>query len=568
MASGEQLSTYEPVAVICLVVQFSFLTAGTQETGGYYNFSNIRYGQPPIGSLRFAPPKPPRTNRSTVNDGQDGRICPQAVPQWSKERPLFLQAYYEGMGNVSSFTNAVPPGINITGVAPGPRDPRTNEDCLFLEVIVPKTVYHSSTSRAPVFVWTFGGGFYEGDLEAQGNPAGLLAQSMTNPDTAPGIVYVSINYRLGALGWLAGPTFTSSGGTPNLGIYDQRLAFEWIQENIHHFGGDRDRVTAGGESAGASITMHQITAFGGLERAPFQQAYIASPAFNPNPYDWQQEKTYQLFLNYAKVSTLAELQAASSETVIRANELLVYNSTFGASNGIGLVVDGNIVPQLAALLLAQGRRAKNVQAVFTGHTTNEGFLFADPSVQNATAFNDRLQTVVFPDVQPDILNYIINTLYPPIFSNKKDLGLFFSNETSIGYNDTISRLATLQADFILTSNAHALLKAFAVNNTYAYLFGEGLGLHGEDTTYTFYNYGPTEDTEGIESVNATVARASQDWILSFTSTGNPNGKGEVTLPPYGNNRTMGLLSNLGLGITVADPAGKERCDFWEKALYF
>ena len=167
-----------------------------------------------------------------------------------------------------------------------------------------------------------------------------------------------------------------------------------------------------------------------------------------------------------------------------------------------------------------------------------------------------------------MLDYITNTLYPPIFSNQKDLGLFFSNVTSIGYNDSISRLATLQADLLLTSNVQAALKAFGVNKTHAYLFDEGLGLHGEDTPYTFYNYEPTPDGDGVGLVNATVARAFQAWILNFVSTGTPNGKGSVGFPVYGDNQTMGLLSSKDLGILVKDPAGKERCDFWEKALFF
>ena len=138
--------------------------------------------------------------------------------RWVKERSLFIDVYYGGKGNISDFTNVPPPGINVMGVAPGPQDLRTSEDCLFLEVIVPKTVYGNPASRAPVLVWTFGGGFYEGYTESQGNPAGLVAQATINPDTQPGVVYVTINYRLGALGWLAGPTYTASGGTPNLGI--------------------------------------------------------------------------------------------------------------------------------------------------------------------------------------------------------------------------------------------------------------------------------------------------------------------------------------------------------------
>lgn len=67
-----------------------------------------------------------------------------------------------------------------------------------------------------------------------------------------------MNYRLGAFGWLSGPTLQSN-GTANAGLHDQRLALEWIQDNIHLFGGDPNRVTIIGESAGGGSIMHQIT---------------------------------------------------------------------------------------------------------------------------------------------------------------------------------------------------------------------------------------------------------------------------------------------------------------------
>ena len=247
---------------------------------------------------------------------------------------------------------------------------------------------------------------------------------------------------------------------------------------------------------------------------------------------------------------------------------MVYNSTFGASGGTGPVVDGNIVPQLPALLLAQGRYAKNVRGVLAGHNTNEGFIFTNPAIQNATAFNEQLKGAVLPDVQPSILAHINSTLYPPTFSNQKELGLFFSNQTSIGYNDTISRLATLEADILITSNVYAALKAFDVNKTHAYVFDVGLGLHGEDTPYVFYNDVPTKDVFGIGEVNATVAKTFQDLLLSYVSNGDPNGKGNISLPVYGENRTMVLLSDLGVGILVEDPAGAARDDFWEQGLFF
>ena len=81
------------------------LTLRIEETARYYNFSNIRYAQPPIGNPRFAPSKSLLLNRTTVKDGQGGRICIQGIVQWAKERTLFVDAYYKGMGNVSSFTN-------------------------------------------------------------------------------------------------------------------------------------------------------------------------------------------------------------------------------------------------------------------------------------------------------------------------------------------------------------------------------------------------------------------------------------------------------------------------------
>lgn len=157
-------------------------------------------------------------------------------------------------------------------------DPRTNEDCLFLDIIVPRKVFEKAGSKkgAPVLgesicnlnysssefnyanvdakVWIYGGGFTGGDKAGinTGNPAGLIQRSND------GIIYVALNYRLGAFGWLAGPTFQTD-GTPNAGLHDQRFALHWIQKHIASFGGDPDQVTVMGESAGGGSIMHQIT---------------------------------------------------------------------------------------------------------------------------------------------------------------------------------------------------------------------------------------------------------------------------------------------------------------------
>ncbi|KAL8672202.1 MAG: hypothetical protein Q9168_003334 [Polycauliona sp. 1 TL-2023] len=493
------------------------------DTGRYYNFSNVRYAQPPVGELRFRLPKAPLTNRTGVNNGQDGRVCPQGSPPWSQERALFLKAYSaysQGQGSIEPFTRAPPPGFDTSPKPPPATDGRESEDCLFLEVIVPTGVF-SQTKKAPVVIWTYGGGFYSGNIQSQGNPAGLVARSIANPATAPGVVYVSINYRLGALGWLAGPTFSESGG---------------VQQYIYLFGGDPARVTVMGESVGAAMNIHQITAHGDNRDTPFQQAVMISPAFNPNPYNTLQEATFKKFLTYANVTSLAELRALDSEKIIAANSLAIYNSTYGAT-AFGPVVDSKL-------------------AIFTGHNTNEGFLFTDPSTQNITAFNAQVASYL-PDAANQTLDLIENSLYPPTFNQPSKLS----------YNDSISRLSTLSGDFIVNCNMYALLESFNSSSPHGFLFAEGGGLHGEETPYTFNTDGPEADVYGFGKVNGTVAEALQDWLLTFTAKGDPNGAEEPKIPVYGTKRELGLLSNKGLGASTVDPAGKERCEFWNKELY-
>jgi len=367
-----------------------------------------------------------------------------------------------------------------------------------------------------------------------------------------------MNYRLGSFGWLAGPSFSASGGTPNAGFYDQRLALEWIQTNIHFFGGDPKRVTIMGASAGASSGLHQITAYGGSKgKAPFQQAFLESPAFSPNPYNWMQEEIFQRVLTLANATSLVDLRNMTSEQAIAVNTATIFNATY-SNSGFGPVVDGFFVPELPTLLLAQGKYAKNVRAVLSGHNTDEGLIFANPAIQNTTAFNNFVSTMLIPDAPPEIRDYITNTLYPPVFTNV----------TSLGYNDTISRLSTLLADMLLTCNVQALMNAFGTNQSYAYLFEEGPSLHAEEGDYTFYTYGgAVKDTYGFP-VNGTVAEALQDWMVTFGARGNPNGPGSVPIQTYGKDHLMGGLSNKGVGTPIMDPAKAERCAFWQKALYY
>ena len=123
--------------------------------------------------MRFLAPTPPRVDRSEIQNASDV-ICPQAFPKWLTT------------GAAIPFTAADIP----------PVDPRTSEDCLFLDVLLPKGLWETrQSSRAPVLVWVFGGGFDVGWKDASGKGYGLVARSQQF--RSQGMILVSLNYRLG-----------------------------------------------------------------------------------------------------------------------------------------------------------------------------------------------------------------------------------------------------------------------------------------------------------------------------------------------------------------------------------
>ena len=145
------------------------------QTGQYYNFSNIRYAAAPIGQLRWRAPQEPRVDREIINDGSLGYICPQAPPLWFTQCNIAL-------GNLSAV---IPPAASFQA---------QNEDCLFLDVIAPTKLFrkrHQARSTlAPVLVNIHGGGWFIGEKRAIYPPIGLLEAGEN------GFIYVSINYRV------------------------------------------------------------------------------------------------------------------------------------------------------------------------------------------------------------------------------------------------------------------------------------------------------------------------------------------------------------------------------------
>ncbi|MGY1637973.1 carboxylesterase/lipase family protein [Geodermatophilus sp. SYSU D00742] len=197
-----------------------------RQAEGVDSFLGIPYAAPPVGDLRWSPPQPAASWDGVRPADEYGHRCPAA-----------------------ESTN-------------GPRS--ETEDCLFVNVQRPAGT--TAGDRLPVYVFIHGGGFQNGSSDQH---------DMTQLVAATGVVGVTMNYRLGALGFLGHPALTAEqGGSGNYGLMDQQAALRWVQENIASFGGNAARVTIGGESAGGFSVCTHLVAPG--SRGLFAAAMIQS----------------------------------------------------------------------------------------------------------------------------------------------------------------------------------------------------------------------------------------------------------------------------------------------------
>ncbi|OAA37066.1 carboxylesterase family protein [Beauveria brongniartii RCEF 3172] len=454
----------------------------TLDDGGRYNSSNIRYAAAPVGELRFAAPSPPPVNRATVQIGDEVRICPQAAVGWLQQNILHGIPYVLGPNGTipPSFAGAVSP---------------VSEDCLFLDVVVPKKVFeNTSLEKAPVIVWIYGGGFVNGIKSSSnsGLPGGLLDRAGNNA------VYVALNYRLGAFGFLAGASFEDAGGVPNAGLLDQRLALEWVQENIHLFGGDPQRVTVMGESAGGGSILHQITANGGSQGPAYPESV--------------KERKFIDFLQLLNVSSLAEARQVPSEALIQANAEYIAGQPTGGVLPFLPSHDGSFLPDEPATLLAQGRFDQSVD-IFVGSNTNDGLYFGDFAVTSDDEFRAWLAQV-YSSIRPEDVETLTTSLYPPVFDGSQ------------GYIDQAGRTGRFAQDFLFQCNGLTLAWA-KMNQTFTYEFAVSPALHALDIAYTFYN----DDPSTVLAPQA--AKTLQQYITSFAIDGTPSSPGSPSIPFYG-----------------------------------
>ncbi|KAM4889467.1 cholinesterase isoform 3-T3 [Thomomys bottae] len=373
---GERTITRTPVLLcpllLCLFVEKSHSTEGdtlvTTQTGTVRGmnwavlggtvtaFLGIPYAQPPLGRLRFQKPRAVRKWPDIWNATTHANSCYQNIDQ--------------------SF-----PGFS--GSEMWNPNTRLSEDCLYLNVWVPAP----RPLNASVLVWIYGGGFQTGASSLPVYDGRLLARLER-------VVVVSMNYRVGALGFLALPGNPEAPG--NAGLLDQQLALQWVQENIAAFGGNPQSVTLFGESAGAaSVGLHLLSPG---SQPLFSRAILQSGSANAA---WAVMAPSEARNRTLTLATLAGCSRDNDTELIRClqhqepqeillNEVLVHPQGSLLAVHFGPTVDKDFLPDMPDTLLHSGQ-FKNTQ-ILVGVNRDEGSFFLVYGAPGFSKDNDSIIT--------------------------------------------------------------------------------------------------------------------------------------------------------------------------------
>lgn len=305
---------------------------------GAVRFLKIPYAEPPVGELRWKAPVP-------------------AVP-WDGER------------HEEEFALGCPQGASQQA-------PQSEaEDCLYLNVWRPA----EAVENAPVMVWIHGGGFRTGSAADNVPLTTTLWYDGRVFAEHHGIVVVTINYRLGSLGFFAHPALADEGSpVGNQGLFDQQLALEWVQDNIEAFGGDPGNVTIFGESAGSAAVCMHLASPG--SRGLFHRAVSESGGCASRGTTDRAELNAQLDEWVASVGcdgtddVLACLRAKPVSEVVDLAMTSRTEGTMSAPNPFNVVVDGEggFLPEPAGALFDRGEIAQ--VPYILGSNTEEGQLY-------------------------------------------------------------------------------------------------------------------------------------------------------------------------------------------------
>jgi carboxylesterase type B len=482
-------------------VNLEYATVIGSSLAGIDSFKGIPYAQPPVGNLRLKPPQPITSNLGTVVATGIPRACPQ-----------FLTST-----NSSSIPSDVLTELTDTGFFQAFSD--AGEDCLTLNVQRPSTA--TANSSLPVVYWMYGGAFEFGSTQTY-DASELISTSVAQ---GKDIIYVSVNYRLGGFGFLAGSEILKD-GSANLGNLDQRLGLEWVADNIAEFGGDPTKVTIWGESAGSISVFNQMALYNGDNtyngKPLFRAAIMDSGSIVPaDSVDCPRgQNIYNTVVEKAGCSeasdTLACLRTVDYETFLKAT-----TSVPGAFDYQSVALsylprpDGVAITQSPDVLAVNGQFAS--VPFIIGDQEDEGTLFSlvQSNITTTDQLVEYLSTVFFHDATIEQVKQLVAT-YPDDPSAGSPYNTGSLNEIYPQYKRVASILGDLV--FILTrrgflnyaASAHPSVPSWSYLASYDY---------GTPVLGTFH----ASDILTTYGITPTFASASiQNYYISFFNTMDPN----------------------------------------------
>jgi para-nitrobenzyl esterase len=383
-----------------------------------------------------------------------------------------------------------------------------SEDCLFLNVWTPAK---SANDKIPVLVWIYGGGFSAGSTSDRNYSGEKLAKK--------GVVFVSINYRVGQLGFLAHPELsaeTTNHVSGNYGLLDQIAGLQWVKKNIAAFGGDPDKVTIFGESAGG-ISVSMLCA-SPLAKGLFEGAVSESggsfgpPSRNNAPGENMKpladaEQAGEAYAKAAGVSSIAELRKISPDKL-------------PASRGLGgswPIVDGWVIPDDQYKLYSAGKY--NDTPILVGYNSDEGASFSPPKTPEDYIASTKARYGKFAD---DLLQ-----AYPAgsntVLKTARDL----TRDTTFGWHTWI--WARLQSQ---SGKSKVFYYYFDQHPEYpdgSPRAGYGSS-HGAEVSYVFEHL--NSRSPQTTKTDLEISDAMSTYWVNFAEHGDPNGDSVPAWPAF------------------------------------
>ncbi|KAH6611774.1 Alpha/Beta hydrolase protein [Chaetomium sp. MPI-SDFR-AT-0129] len=436
-----------------------------------------------------------------------------------------------------------------------------SEDCLYLNVIRPAGI--EDTAGLPVAVWIHGGGLYMGGSGDRRYNLSFIVQNSVNQDTP--MIGVSLNYRLSAFGFPSGKQALDAGIT-NLGFRDQRLALQWVNENIASFGGAPDKVTIWGESSGAESVNAQTLAYGGRDDGLFRGViaesgyggYIGRFPGGLNATNLMQDTYDTLVQNTTCVETVGTPESLDCLRTLPLEDL--HNALNGtAANPWGPVLDGDFIADYPSKQLSEGRFPK--VSVLIGCNSEEGASFGTGRGPNGGGVNtdDEMRNAIASIVGLEVektagksLEQVVDELmylYPNIQAvgvpglDKWPIiqpGDMVAESMGLQYR----RTAALFGDFIMQYSRRRASLAFAAQNlrSWSYRFdvvlpripGYAGATHFQEVAFVFDNirgdgYEENPFANNTEVLTSLAKSMSTAWV-NFITDQDPNGPKGLGLP--------------------------------------